>query len=82
MRKRICRFAAMRRTKFRRSDGLSLAQLPLPAGINDSINFINKLRQVCESVSAVLRVEKANLFENSENIADSVLCADRELIIS
>ena len=54
MRKRICRFAAMRRTKFRLLNCQSYPQDSETAGINGIINFISELRQICESVSAVV----------------------------
>lgn len=68
----------MRRTKFRLLNCQSYPQDSKTAGINGIINFINELRQICESVSAVLRVEKANVFEISENIADNVFVSVRQ----
>ena len=60
MRKRICRFAAMRRTKFRLLNCQSCPQDSETAGINGIINFINELRQICESVSAVVAFKHFN----------------------
>ena len=54
MRRRICRFAVMRRTKFRLLNCQSYPQDSKTAGINGIINFISELRQICESVSAVV----------------------------
>ena len=60
MRKRICRFAAMCRTKFRLLNCQSYPRDSETAGINGIINFISELRQICESVSAVLRFKHFN----------------------
>lgn len=68
----------MRHFKFRLLNCQSYPQDSETAGINGIINFINELRQICESVSAVLRVEKANVFEISENIADNVFVSVRQ----
>ena len=72
----------MRHFKFRLLNCQSYPQDSETAGINGIINFINELRQICESVSAVLRVEIRNLFEASENTAENTFRTDKALIIS